>query len=182
MVVLRATKKVLKYLPPPTVGAVDTGAAALGDWYVNRVVVDRRPLLVLVSSTSLLPILTAARGVGKLPDQLAGIVESRLARLGVDPLLARAEVSALGPVHVGPTTDRSVLGILTDFCSSLPYYLDGPHWGEAELFEAERLLAETPCFAGKKQVDTVFPDQASVELLWRRWSPGAGNPGEEARS
>lgn len=55
MVVLRATRKLLAILPgtrPPPARS-DT---APGDWYVNRLVVDRRPLLLLVSGSSLLPI------------------------------------------------------------------------------------------------------------------------------
>jgi hypothetical protein len=44
VVVLRATQKVLRSLPPATTVAVETDTA-LGDWYVNRIVVDRQPLL-----------------------------------------------------------------------------------------------------------------------------------------
>jgi len=33
----------------PTAGTSDT---ALGDWYVNRLIVDRQPLLLLVSAAS----------------------------------------------------------------------------------------------------------------------------------
>ena len=53
MVVLRATKKVLKLLPKASSMAV-TSTTALGDWYINRIVVDRHPLLLLVSSSWLL--------------------------------------------------------------------------------------------------------------------------------
>jgi uncharacterized protein DUF6933 len=62
MVILRATKKLSSALPAshtvPTCS--DT---ALGDWHVNRIVVDRRPLLLLVRSTSLLPLLRSDDGV-----------------------------------------------------------------------------------------------------------------------
>ena len=62
MVVLRATQKVLKLLPEPSGSAV-TSTTALGDWYINRIVVDRHPLLLLVSSRSLLSVITPARDV-----------------------------------------------------------------------------------------------------------------------
>ena len=82
MVVLRPTKKLARAL-------VATGGSAqsdtvLGDWYVNRVVVDRRPLLLLVCSASLLAIVEPARDVRALPRRLAALAEARLRRLGVD--------------------------------------------------------------------------------------------------
>jgi hypothetical protein len=62
MVILRPTQKLRALLATgqPAPGGSDT---ALGDWYVNRLVVDRQPLLILVSSTSLLPLLVPARDV-----------------------------------------------------------------------------------------------------------------------
>jgi hypothetical protein len=79
MVVLRATKKLLSKLPAAhsRVAGSDT---ALGDWHVNRLVVDRQPLLLLVSSCSLLSILAPARDVRILPNRLATLVASRLRR------------------------------------------------------------------------------------------------------
>lgn len=65
MVVLRATRKLLASLPvtTPPPARSDT---ALGDWYVDRLVVDRRPLLLLASVSSLLPIVVPAREVRRL--------------------------------------------------------------------------------------------------------------------
>lgn len=100
-----------------TIGSADDHSAdpALGDWYVNRFVVDRQPLLLLVSSRSLLSILEPARHVRQLPDRLPGLVGQRLRRLGVaDPLIER-EIAVMHPVVVGPTRDRSVVGTLVDF-------------------------------------------------------------------
>jgi hypothetical protein len=61
MVILRPTKKLASLLPAaqPVPVCSDT---ALGDWYVNRIVVDRQPLLLLVSSTSLLCLRHQRRG------------------------------------------------------------------------------------------------------------------------
>jgi hypothetical protein len=66
MVILRPTRKLRSLLPAEEVGSArfDT---ALGDWYVNRIVVDREPLLLLVSSTSLLPMRVAGRHEASAP-------------------------------------------------------------------------------------------------------------------
>ncbi len=136
MVILRATKKVLRYLPPPveSPGESDT---ALGDWYVNRIAVGRQPMLLLVSANSLLPILTPARDVRGLPDRLAELVAARLRRLGVDERLIEAETSAMGEVVVAKTASRSVLGMLNDFARIVPFYLD-PRYGDDLSLEVGR--------------------------------------------
>lgn len=60
MLVLRGTQKLLQLLPP-TADQSDLSDTALGDWYVNRIVIDRRPLLLCVSSKSLLSVIAPAR-------------------------------------------------------------------------------------------------------------------------
>ena len=113
MLVLRATKKVLKTLSE---SARDDEASdtALGDWYVNRIVVDRQPLLLCVSSKSLLAILTPARKVGGLPDRFPGMVADRLRQLDVDWNLITSEVEAMQIVRVGRTRDRSTTSHTTE--------------------------------------------------------------------
>lgn len=170
MVYLRATKKVLSRLSRPDLHVIEHNETALGDWYVNRIVIDRQPLLVLVSSKSLLPIVAPARNVRGLPVRLPDMVRARLERLGVDSTSIDAEVRAIDSVHVAPTADKSVLGILTDFCRTLPYYLPSQAWGEHEMFEAERKLADTPCFVTRKYEDTIWPKEMAVKLLRQRWS------------
>ncbi len=54
MVILRPTQK-LRALLPLTTGSFGESETALGDWYINRIVVDRRPLLLLLSAKALLP-------------------------------------------------------------------------------------------------------------------------------
>ncbi len=64
MAILRATQKLRRFLPDPGVDAPSSDTA-LGDWYVNRLVVDRKPLLLLVGSDALLPMLLPAREYGR---------------------------------------------------------------------------------------------------------------------
>ena len=168
MVTLRPTRKLQAALPPTTSAAhSDT---ALGDWYVNRLVVDRRPLLLLVSSTSLLPILVPARDVRELPNRLTDVVAERLARLGVGASLIRAETAVMSPVVIGATIDRSVLGIMVDFAKGVPYYLEVGGWDDTSLGMVEDRLAETPCHAGKASDRVIFPDRKAPELLAREWA------------
>src|SRR5688572_18645646 len=123
MVILRPTRKLSSLLPGTAVVPVSSDTA-LGDWYVNRIVVDRQPLLILVSSTALRPLLIPARDVRGLPDRLVTLVEARLTRFGIDARIIAAETQAMASVAIGPTVDRSVLGIMVDFAKAVPYYLE----------------------------------------------------------
>lgn len=169
MVQLRATQKVLRYLPSPLQenGASDT---ALGDWYANRVVVDRIPILVLVSSASLLAIVTRAQDLRTLPDRLPDLVATRLRRLGVPKAWVDAETRAMSPVIVSKTQDRSVLGILVDFGKLMSYILPDV-WNEGDFIDIEAHFAETPCFVTRGFRETVFPKDAVPRLLEARWGP-----------
>jgi hypothetical protein len=168
MVILRPTRRLHAILPiADSVPACND--SALGDWYVNRLVVDRQPILLLVSSRSLLPMLVPARDVRTLPDRLADLVAARLGRLGVAAPVIAAEQQSMRPVVIGPTCDRSVLGIMVDFAKSIPYYLEPEQWSENTLKDVEDQLAETPCHASKSDDRVIFPDKKAPELLLSKW-------------
>jgi len=168
MVVLRPTRKLFRSLPPwPSPVAVSD--TALGDWYVNRLVVDRRPLLILLSARSLLAVLTLARDVQALPERLPRLVADRLGRLGVAERLIRAEVGAMTPVSIAPTDDRSVMGTLVDFAKVIPDCLEVGGWDETTLPFVEARLAETPCHAARRFEEVIFPERDAPTLLAKRW-------------
>ncbi len=173
MVVLRGTKKVLRYLSAP-IESPGESATALGDWYANRIVVGRQPILILVSAKSLLSVLVPARDVRGFPDRLAGVVSDRLQRLGVDKGLVESEVLAMDSVVVAKTCDRSVLGTMNDFAKSIPFYLNSRYWDETSLGTVEARLEDTPCRASKGFSECIFPDRKARELLVEKWK-SSGN-------
>src|SRR5262245_57187017 len=166
MVILRPTRKLRSSLSPAPVST--RSDTALGDWYVNRIVVARLPLLLLVSSTSLLPIVVPARDVRSLPDRLGTLVVARLRRLGTEPETIEAELQAMHPVKVAPTVDRSVLGIMVDFAKAIPHY-SGDLRTDRGLFILEDWLAQTPCHAALTDDQVVFPNSKAPDLLRARW-------------
>ena len=168
MVILRPTRK-LNSLLPATEVIPTSSDTALGDWYVNRVVVDRQPLLLLVSSTSLLPMLIPAQNVRGLPARLAALVEARLRRCGLDDRTIVAETLVMASVAVGPTVDRSVLGIMVDFAKAVPYHLEPGQWGETTLRIVEERLAATPCHAALSWDRVIFPEKKAPEVLRAKW-------------
>ena len=168
MVILRPTRKLHSVLP--TSGRIRAESdTALGDWYVNRIIVDRQPLLLLVSSASLLPVLLPARDVRGLPGRLALIIGARLRRCGLDERMIDAETGVMTTVAIGPTVNRSVLGIMVDFAKGIPYYLEPGSWDEGTLRTVEERLAETPCHATRTFDRVIFPEKKAPELLRARW-------------
>jgi hypothetical protein len=169
MVILRPTRKLRTHLPTTTVS--EQGDTALGDWYVNRVVHDRQPLLLAVSSVSLISLLVPARVVRGFPGRLADLVEARLRRLDVEPEAIAAERAAMQPVVVAPTTDRSVLGILVDYAHMLTAMRVRGGWSPANLADAEDRLAQNPCFASRPMGGAVIPGYKTpdccVQSGWR---------------
>lgn len=169
MVVLRATQKVLRLLPQSR-HSLDASDTALGDWYVNRIVIARQPLLLLVSEKSLLSILAPARDVKGLPERLAETVATRLRRLAIDDAVVAAEIAAMNVVAVAKTADRSVTGQMVDFAKHLTYYMPENAWIERDLRVAEDKLAEMPCRASGPFDKVIFPQDAALRLLADAWS------------
>jgi hypothetical protein len=167
MVVLRRTGR-LRAMLPESATELDRSDTALGDWYVNRVVVDRRPLLLMVSAESLLPIVVPAKNVKGLPARLPQIVRERLDRLGVADRLIDAEVNAMSPVNVAKTADRAVLGILVEFSTALRYYFESSVAATGTPRELEEWLQETPCFVTAPR-ETIHPPSMTAKRLHQRW-------------
>ena len=168
MVVLRSTQKLRRSLPT-TEHVTHESDTALGDWYVNRLVVDRRPLLLLMSSRGLLPLLISARDVSSLPARLPSMVASALRRLSIPEVLVVAEYNAMSPVVVAPTRDRSVLGVMVDAAMSIPYHLTPGQWNEETLPMVEYQLAHTPWFAKRQEERVTYAIKAVPHLLEERW-------------
>lgn len=141
---------------------------ALGDWYVNRIVVDRKPLLILVSSASLLSILTPARSVRTLPERLPGLVADRLHRLGVSARHIEAETSVMSESAVGKTQSRSIVGTMVDFGKVVTVYLPQDNWDESDLVYAEIQLETTPSHLPRDKREFIFPSDLATSLLEER--------------
>ena len=169
MVILRPTRR-LRELTPKSLDSGLSSDTALGDWYANRIVVDRQPLLLLISSLSLLPVLIGAREVRTLPSHLPDIVGGRLLRMGIEAMWVSCEVEAMTPLLVAKTADRSVLGSVVDFAKSIPFYLPQGGWGDYALFGVEDRLSETPCRVARRSDEVIFPRDKTPELLKAKWS------------
>ncbi len=161
MVHIRATKKVLDRLhAKPSEGPPTKNA--LGDWYANRVVWDRQPILVLMSSASRLLIFEPAREMSKLPERLPDLVRMRLLTMGIPAERVELELNQMGDVIVARTNDRSALSGMNQLTQDAGYIF------QSRNFEGQMLLSEL---------------QAHMEDgLAKIKNRGYIHPGEEARA
>lgn len=165
MVYLRATKKVLDRLPATPHPQVESASAnnALGDWFVTRFVCRRQPYLLLLSSTTRLAILDAAKDVRGLPQRLPLLVEQRLWEMGIGAAQVQQELADMGEVQVAPTNDRSTLGALNLFVAATQFCLEQEEGSPRQLKAiAESFLEEHFSRRGKEYI---FPADAVRELL-----------------
>ena len=82
------------------------------------------------------------------------------------------QVDAMSPVHVAPTRDRSVLGVLVDHAKSIPYHLEAGAWDDTTLPFVEEKLAQTPWRCSGPADNVVIPRNAVPQLITQRWGDG----------
>lgn len=114
MVVLHCTRKLLARFPPTLVPSTAPGRAAadpttssttrLGDWYANRLVVARRPLVLCAAERSLFAVVVPLAEARTLVPRWRQAVERRLLALGIDPAQVADELATMAEVRVVPAS------------------------------------------------------------------------------
>lgn len=142
MLIVRATKKLLRLTGPSSAPDDDRGTTLLGPWYAT--VMYRRPRVVLlVNESTLLPAL--------LPLAPASTLASRVAEQVITVLRAhRASVAIIDKerLHMqtwrlGTTTNRSVVGVMTEFARLAEIHHSADP--DLDLIDLAVRLAATPC-------------------------------------
>ena len=139
---MRATKKLLDRLGPPTLGEGEQSTALLGQWYATAV--PWRPQVALfVNEPTLLPVLMPLAPtttlLARFPRHVAVVLaEHEAPRGAIDQ-----ELQHLREYRLAKTANRSVVGVMNEFT-----YLAGIHRAgakEPDLLGLSMRLAATPC-------------------------------------
>jgi hypothetical protein len=138
VLIVRGVKRFRERVDGPSLEEEHMSTTALGDWYAT--VLPGRPQVALfVNEMTLLPVfmpLAPARGVlSRLPLVLAEV----FAVHGLDAAFISAEIAEMVDVVLGPTRNRSVVGIMNEFT-----FLAGRS-AEDDLLALSVRLAGTPC-------------------------------------
>jgi hypothetical protein len=160
VLIVRATKKLLDLIGPPDLSAGEHDTTRLGPWYAT--VLPWRPkVALLVSEPTLLPVLTRLAPAVGWPSRIAGQITMVLAAHGAPPAFIDTEAQRMHDRRLGPTANRSVLGVLNEFVHLADVYRR--HGGDRDLLDLSLRLSTTPC--GPLYGRSVSPDRELAAVV-----------------
>ena len=141
VLVVRGTKKFRDRVSGVAAEADDEPTTVLGAWFATALF-WRPQVTLLVNERTLLPVFLPLAPASTVLQRIPAAIERLLRLHGADDAFVAREVKAMAEVRVGPTSNRSVLGVMNEFA-----FLGGIHWQERpsdDLDELSLRLASTP--------------------------------------
>jgi uncharacterized protein DUF6933 len=153
MLVLRATKRLLDRLGPPTLSEGDRSTTLLGPWYATAL--RWRPqVALLVNEATLLPVLMRLAPAATLTARAGEQIATILAAHRVPTPVIAAERQQMRQWRTATTANRSVVGVMNEFA----FLADASRSDNADLLDLALRLAATPC--GPLYSTHISPDRA----------------------
>lgn len=143
MVIVHGTQRFRDRVPGRTddIAADDQSYTLLGPWYAT--LLRWRPAVALfVSEPTLLPVLVGMAPARTLLRRFPAAVADVLSAHHVPHELINAEVTQMTEVHLKPTINRSVVGVMNEFATLAAVTRDGH---ADDLLGLSVQLAATPC-------------------------------------
>lgn len=157
--VVHGTKKLLDRRGGPAT-STEPSTTVLGDWYAT-VVFWRPQVALFVNEATRLPVLVPYAPAKTLIPRFVTHLEAVLDALGVDPRFTATEADEMTEHAWAKTTNRSVVGTLTEFTFLADAYRD--RLGSDDLMMLSLRLASTPC--GPLRNSHGFPDRELEALI-----------------
>ncbi len=114
MLVFRCTQKLRKHLKVAVAAELPRSTTQLGDWYANTLFVGRLRLVLLISESTMLPVVLPLRESKTLVPRFQKALYELLEALHMPPAVIRQEVDLIGGWAFGPTASRRVVGVLME--------------------------------------------------------------------
>ncbi|MFG1707051.1 DUF6933 domain-containing protein [Nonomuraea sp. M3C6] len=167
MLIVRATKKLLDRIGPPSLSEGEQSTTLLGQWYATAVF-WKPQVALFVNEPTLLPVLMplapAATLLARFPQKVATV----LAAHGTPEAIIGEELQQMRDCRLAKTANRSVVGIMNEFT-----YLAETYRGDTpapDLLGLAMHLATTPC--GPLYNKHISPDR-ELDALLRSITPPA---------
>jgi len=161
VIVVHGTAELRRRVPGPAPAPGEESTTLLGPWYAT-VLRWRRPAALVVNEATLLPAVVPLAPARTLLERLPDAIAEVLGAHHVPPDVVEAERTAMSPVRLAPTANRSVVGVMTELA-----YLAGPGTsGQQELLDLSLQLATTPL--GPLYGRHVSPDRELAALVVAR--------------
>ncbi|WP_447002485.1 DUF6933 domain-containing protein [Saccharothrix isguenensis] len=142
MLIVRATRKLLRLVGPPTAPDDDHGTTLLGPWYATALFWRPRVVL-LVNEETLLPVLLPSAPAATLTGRLAEQIGTVLTILDAPSAIVDQERRHMQTAQFGVTVNRRVVGVMTDFARLAEIHHDDDP--SVDLVALGVRLAATPC-------------------------------------
>ena len=140
MFVVHATKKLRTRLTPAPMESDQASSTILGPWYATAVFWQPQ-IALFVNETTLLPLLLPLAPGSTLTDRFPLALSTVLTAHGVSDSFITEEISRMDLCRVLPTSNRSVVGIMTEFT----FLAEATRAAEPDLLDIALWLARTPC-------------------------------------
>jgi len=167
VLIVRATKKLLDRIGPPSLGEREQSTTLMGQWYATAMF-WKPQVALFVNEPTLLPVLMplapAATLLARFPRQLAAV----LAAHGTPGAVIDEAQRQMRDRRLAKTANRSVVEIMNEFTFLAEAYRgDTP---APDLLTLALRLAATPC--GPLSSKHISPDR-ELAALWRSLTPPA---------
>jgi hypothetical protein len=160
VLIVRATRKLLRLTGPPTAPDDDRGTTLLGPWYAT-VLFWRPRVVLLVNEVTLLPVLLPLAPARTLTGRISEQIGMVLTTLDAPSAIIDQERRHMRTAQLGVTANRSVVGVMTDFARLAEiHHHDDP---TVDLVALAVRLASTPC--GPLYGRNVSPDRELAATL-----------------
>src|SRR5205823_8043231 len=127
VLIIRATQKLRDRVNGPPVQERDASTTSLGDWFATALF-WRPHVALLVNQRTLLPVFLELAPAATVLDRVPEAIESVLEGHGIDRGFVAVERDAMRDVRIGPTNDRSVVGVMNEFAFHGKFHWqDGRH-------------------------------------------------------
>jgi hypothetical protein len=158
MIVIRATQRLLKNSGIMPAAEPPETTSVLGDWFATAMVLPgRRPVVLYVSSATLLAVLVPGRAIHTALPAFRTRLRALLTRLGLSGEWVDRVIEEAAEHVIARTDSRRMLGIMNDIVASMPYY------GDESLDELELRLGDTP-YSAPENPGYLFPRTATANL------------------
>jgi hypothetical protein len=154
VLIVRATQKLLRLAGPSTASQDEHGTTLLGPWYAT-VLFWRPRVTLLVNESTLLPVLLPAAPVSALLNRIAEQITVVLNAHHAPTAIIDQEQRHMRTSQLGTTTNRSVVGVMTEFARLAQIHHDDDP--AIALMDLAVRLARTPC--GPLYARNVSPDR-----------------------
>jgi len=160
VLVVRATKKLLRLTGPPTAPDDERGTTLLASWHAT-VLFWRPRVVLLVNESTLLPVLLPLAPASTLTTRIGEHVAAVLVAHNAPAAIIRQERLHMQTCQLGATTNRSVVGVMTELGHLAKIHRDTDP--TLDLVGLAVRLAATPC--GPLYKTNLRPDRELAAVL-----------------